>query len=204
MMLIRWIGTEIRIFAYLQNTILVVCFLGLGLGCFTSHREINLRSLILPLFVMTLILAIPVSRKALGAISEMLSVMKDLTIFYQGMSSSSSMTILLVFMGLSLTYLIMLLILDMFVPIGRILGRLLDNHPNTIWAYSVNIFGSLIGAWLFVFMSRFYAPPILWCSLVVLLLLGFLNEPGRTRIINLALCLGLVILSWVAGWNQVL
>ena len=93
----------------------------------------------------------------------------------------------------------MLLILDMFVPIGRILGRLLDNHPNTIWAYSVNIFGSLIGTWLFVFMSRFYAPPVLWCSLVVLLLLGFLNEPGRTRIINLALCLGLVILSWFAG-----
>ncbi len=33
MLLIRWIGTEIRIFAYLQNTILIVCFLGLGLGC---------------------------------------------------------------------------------------------------------------------------------------------------------------------------
>ncbi len=30
-MLIRWIGTEVRIFAYLLNAVLVVCFLGLWL-----------------------------------------------------------------------------------------------------------------------------------------------------------------------------
>ena len=32
LLLIRWISTEIRIFAYLQNTVLVVCFLGVGDG----------------------------------------------------------------------------------------------------------------------------------------------------------------------------
>ena len=40
LMLIRWIGTEIRIFAYLQNTVLVVCFMGLGLGCLTCRKPI--------------------------------------------------------------------------------------------------------------------------------------------------------------------
>ena len=39
LMLIRWIGTEIRIFAYLQNTVLVVCFMGLGLGCSRAGRQ---------------------------------------------------------------------------------------------------------------------------------------------------------------------
>ena len=38
LLFIRWIGTEIRIFAYLQNTVLVVCFLGLGMGCWTCRR----------------------------------------------------------------------------------------------------------------------------------------------------------------------
>ena len=38
MLLIRWVGTEIRIFAYLQNTVLVVCFLGLACGCFTCRQ----------------------------------------------------------------------------------------------------------------------------------------------------------------------
>ena len=50
MLLIRWISTEIRIFAYLQNTVLVVCFLGLGLGCFTSKQPINMRNMLVPLF----------------------------------------------------------------------------------------------------------------------------------------------------------
>lgn len=77
MMLIRWISTEIRIFAYLQNTVLVVCFLGLGLGCFTSRQPIVIRDLLLPLFVLTLLMAIPETRKALGHISEMLGVLGD-------------------------------------------------------------------------------------------------------------------------------
>jgi hypothetical protein len=32
LLLIRWIATEVNIFAYLQNTVLMVCFLGLGMG----------------------------------------------------------------------------------------------------------------------------------------------------------------------------
>jgi spermidine synthase len=46
MLLIRWIGAEIRIFAYLQNSILVVCFLGLGIGCFTSRQPVVLRRML--------------------------------------------------------------------------------------------------------------------------------------------------------------
>jgi len=38
LVLIRWIGTEIRVFAYLGNLILVVCFFGVGLGCSLSER----------------------------------------------------------------------------------------------------------------------------------------------------------------------
>ena len=38
LVLIRWIGTEIRIFAYLGNLILVVCFFGVGLGCYRAAR----------------------------------------------------------------------------------------------------------------------------------------------------------------------
>src|SRR5689334_12969140 len=57
---IRWIGTEIRIFAYLQNTILVVCFLGLGLGMFTSSRPIEIKQSLIPMTVLLLLMAIPV------------------------------------------------------------------------------------------------------------------------------------------------
>src|SRR6266404_3640250 len=56
LMLIRWIGTEIRIFAYLQNTVLVVCFMGLGLGCLTSHRPARLGAMLWPLLVLVLLM----------------------------------------------------------------------------------------------------------------------------------------------------
>ncbi|MCX5892776.1 MAG: hypothetical protein NTW80_07365, partial [Deltaproteobacteria bacterium] len=78
MLLIRWIGTEIRIFAYLQNTVLVVCFLGLGLGCFTSRKPIRLRDMLLPLFILVLLLAIPITRTGLSSTSDLLSVLGDL------------------------------------------------------------------------------------------------------------------------------
>jgi len=81
MLLIRWIGTEIRIFAYLQNTILIVCFLGLGLGCFTCRQPIRLHQSLVPLFIIILLLAIPIVRLGLGKISELLSLLGDLVIW---------------------------------------------------------------------------------------------------------------------------
>src|SRR3954463_8894083 len=81
MMLIRWVGTEIRIFAYLQNTILIVCFLGLGLGCFTCRRPVHPHHSLLPLLVLTGLLAIPVTRAPFASISERLSFLNDLAIW---------------------------------------------------------------------------------------------------------------------------
>src|SRR5215470_867320 len=38
-MLIRWIGTEVRLFAYFQNLTLIACFLGFGLGCYRASGK---------------------------------------------------------------------------------------------------------------------------------------------------------------------
>src|SRR4051812_10349281 len=61
-LLIRWVGTEVRIFAYMQNTILVLCFLGLGLGCFSCRQPIRLSWTLAPLAVVFALLAVPQSR----------------------------------------------------------------------------------------------------------------------------------------------
>jgi hypothetical protein len=36
--LIRWVATEVRIFAYAKNLALLLCFLGFGLGCALAAR----------------------------------------------------------------------------------------------------------------------------------------------------------------------
>src|SRR5437762_4341853 len=77
LLLIRWVSTEIRIFAYLQNTVLVVCFLGLGMGCWTCRQPARPRDALIPLFLLTLLLAIPLTRQGLGKISQLFSVLND-------------------------------------------------------------------------------------------------------------------------------
>jgi len=199
MLLIRWIGTEIRIFAYLQNTVLVVCFLGLGLGCFTSRKPIIMRNMLIPLAVLTLLLAIPITRAGLGKTSELLSVLDDLLIWANHYTSGPVQTTFAVVLGSAITYCLMVMLLDIFVPIGRILGRLMNEHPSTIWAYSVNVAGSLLGTWLFVLLSIWYQPPLTWFLVLGGLTLFFLARRGQSWKLNYALMAGIIILSFFAG-----
>lgn len=199
LMLIRWIGTEIRIFAYLQNTILVVCFLGLGLGFFTCRQPIILRNSLIPLSVLLLLLAIPIVRTVLGLSSEFLSVVGDFVVWQHEITASPLKSVLYVILGLTITYCLLVLIVDIFVPIGRLLGRLIDDHPNSIGAYSVNVAGSLVGTWLFVVLSLFYLPPILWIVVVVILMAILIFWTRLDWRINIALLGIMAILAWFAG-----
>jgi spermidine synthase len=202
MLLIRWIGTEVRIFAYLQNTILVACFMGLGLGCFTSRQPINLRQSLIPLTFLLALMAIPLSRLALSKTSELLSVLGDMVIWAPVNATDFLTTALFVILGLALTYSLIIVIIDIFVPIGRLLARLMDEHPHTIWAYSVNIAGSLVGTWLFVLLSFFYQPPFTWFLVLGGLMLLFVIWSQRDIKINLVLLGSLIVLSWFAGLEQ--
>src|SRR5687767_6671209 len=121
LLLIRWISTEIRIFAYLQNTVLVVCFLGLGMGCWDSKRPFALRDVLLPLTGLVVLLSVPYTRSALGMVTELLAGFGDLVI-WAGRTKSGWEVLGRSAIGLLLTLLIMALIWDTFVPFGRLLG----------------------------------------------------------------------------------
>ena len=40
--LIRWLGCEVRVFAYFKNLVLIACFVGFGLGFYCSNRRIRI------------------------------------------------------------------------------------------------------------------------------------------------------------------
>lgn len=61
MLMIRWVSSDIRIFAYFKNFVLVACFLGFGLGCYLCRRRVQLMALIAPLLLLTVILKAPIS-----------------------------------------------------------------------------------------------------------------------------------------------
>lgn len=198
MMLIRWVSTEVRIFAYLQNTVLVVCFLGLGVGCFTCRQPASARQILLPLLALVAVLAVPATRDVVGRIAHWLSILDDLPIWYAEVSHDFHEAGVKVACGLVLAFGLMVLLWEIFLPIGRILGRLIDDDPNTIRAYSVNVAGSLLGIWLFAAMSACYLPPGAWGLAAGLLLLPLLGK-GRQPWVDVALVAAIVVGCWAGG-----
>lgn len=198
MMLIRWIGTEIRIFAYLQNTVLIVCFLGLGMGCFTCKQPINMGRGLVALLLLTGALSVPFARRICAGITEQLSVLGDFVIWNPQNPTGMVAMIFNVLCGLILTFGIMLLLWEIFMPMGRILGRAMNNHPNTIVAYSANVAGSLIGIWAFVALSALATSPFVWVA-VSAAMLSYFAVVGTDRKQNLAVLLATIMIAAFAG-----
>jgi spermidine synthase len=167
--------------------VLVVCFLGLGIGLFTSRRTISAQRGLFALAILAAALAFPPSREMLAQTSLFLSVLGEMNFWNTAYTDSGLVAIRYLIAGLSVTFLVMVLILEPFIPIGRLLGRLLDDHPRPIVAYSINVVGSLVGIWLFAGLSRFSQPPVTWFVLLTLLALPFLLARRPTDWFALAL-----------------
>jgi SAM-dependent methyltransferase len=157
-----------------------------------------LRHLLLPLLVLTSVLVLPPTRSLLRAITRMLSVFQDMVIWSGTTRVGAAETVLLVFLGLFLTFLLMVLVWDMFVPLGRLMGRLIEDHPSTIRGYSLNVAGSLLGIWLFVLLSALSQPPWVWIAVLGGLLVFFLGPSRPAGRLDLALLAAILALSFFA------
>jgi len=75
----------------------------------------------------------------------------------------------------------------------------MNAHPNPIWAYSVNILGSVIGTWTFVLLSYFYQPPLIWFLIAGGLFTIFIIWTKKDIAANFSLLILIVILSFFAS-----
>jgi spermidine synthase len=173
LLLIRWVSTEINIFAYLQNSILVVCFLGLGMGLlYPKPGPKTLTPSILCFSLITLLLAFPITRQGAAFISTSLSFFHDFVIWDQTTHE--------VAFGIKLTVvtiaIVALLILSaalwgVMVPLGQSLGASFQRSRHPLLAYSFDIGGSLFGIWLYTILGYFSLPPVAWIGVGGLLFL---------------------------------
>ncbi|MEA3297864.1 MAG: hypothetical protein U9R56_08375 [candidate division Zixibacteria bacterium] len=173
--LIRWLSTEARIFAYVNNLVLLSCFLGIGLGCYFSRRKIFIWITAVALASLVLMIKLPLLLQIQGRelhifrdVPLLLSAFTDSLVWYE---PNSGAVFYLTVLGMISTFIIFFTVLMVFVPLGQLLGRLLDDHKNTVVAYSINVAASVVGIWCFGSFSLIYSPPWVWFSLIVLLLL---------------------------------
>jgi hypothetical protein len=175
-LLIRWISTEVRIFAYVSNLVLLACFLGMGIGCYFSRKKES----ILFSFGLLAIIALAAQSDTFKQITGLLSGFSDSVIWEHSLRESNLLPAL---QGVGLTLFLFLMVLGAFIPLGQILGRFLDQHPRVIEGYSVNIVASLIGVWAFNLFSLYYTKPWMWFSFSLLVLWYFIPRSRNSYIL---------------------
>ncbi len=172
--LIRWISTEIRIFAYVSNLVLLACFIGMGAGCFFSHKKINILFSLLMLAVITL----AVKSAPFVMITDLLGSFQDSVIWSQALTPHNFLPAL---KGIVLTLIMFGMVASIFFPLGQLLANMFASHEKIIIAYSINILGSIIGIWLFGLLSFLYTPPLIWLILSMACGLLFIERKPINR-----------------------
>lgn len=202
LLLIRWIGTEVNIFAYLQNSVLVICFLGLGVGCARSDKKVNLGIALLFLIVLVALQQIPITKDLLATTSVLLSTVGDLIVWNRAISEHAATTIVSVSIGLCVTFILMSLMFNIFVPLGQILGGLFDKHPRVLMAYSINLLGSLFGIWIFVALGVLELSPRWWFLVLAPMLLLVVLRAERLHKVHVLMVLALALIPWIPSAQE--
>jgi SAM-dependent methyltransferase len=161
MMMIRWVSSDIRIFAYFKNFVLIACFLGFGLGCYLCRRRVQLVALIAPLLLLTLILKAPISplRRSISALPQLLGASVEVHMWGVPALPTSWTGMLL---ALAFIVPLFAVIAIAFIPFGQLVGWYLENAPKGVTAYSVNVIASLAGIAAFTLLCFLHQPPWVW------------------------------------------
>ncbi|MBV9183911.1 MAG: methyltransferase domain-containing protein [Acidobacteria bacterium] len=183
MMMVRWISSEIRVFAYFKNLVLVACFLGFGLGCYLCRRRVQLLALIVPVLVLTLILKTPLSpiREIITALPQMLGGGTEIRIWGVPALPTSWLGTLL---GMAVMVPLFSVVAMVFIPLGQVVGWCFETASAGVIAYTVNVFASLAGIAAYTLLCFLSQPPAAWMLVAgVFSLLAFWRQPKARSIL---------------------
>lgn len=162
-MLIRWIGTEVRVFAFVQNLALVACFLGFGLGCYRFSRRSSLLRSVAAITGLVMLVQMPVERwrDIIARISDLLTLTPDAALWGGKWMHPANLPLYTV-AAISVTALMLLLVVFAMIPFGQWVGEYLNECSHLEVAYAVNLMGSLAGTWAIAALAFLWLPPIWW------------------------------------------
>jgi spermidine synthase len=200
LLLIRWVSSEVQVFAYFKNFVLIACFLGFGLGCYLVRRPISLLSLLVPLVTLAVIIKLPwpALRQLIIDLPAFIGASSEVNVWGVPYIPLGGSSLFLLAMALLVVVPIFALIALAFIPIGQLVGWYLENAPNGIAGYTVNIVGSLVGIGLYTLLCFLFQPPPVWFLLAGLMLVWFVWPLARLRwfaAMVLPICVGLTALA---------
>ncbi|MDT8067297.1 MAG: methyltransferase domain-containing protein [Terriglobia bacterium] len=169
LLVIRYLSTEIRTFAYLKNLPLIATFLGIGMGMILGSRTERLRRPFAGLatfFFLMIWICTQTGRNHFGLPNNDYGIWNNY--FEGGVMGTVSY---FVFVGAFLY-----LVVRFFVPLGGMVGQYMAEEPRPLRAYAINLFGSFAGIALFTLVSFLGSPPWVWLMIGFLLLLPLLPK----------------------------
>ncbi|CAN5348036.1 hypothetical protein BH10CYA1_BH10CYA1_16920 [soil metagenome] len=197
-LVIRWLSTEIRIFGYFKNLILMGAFVGLGLGCasasFVSAEKSNKASAVGEYFPYLLLLLTGLIAAAPYIGLNHINFVLQTDVFFWLQKADVITTIGQLFTNVAWVIVLFLLVVSVFDALGRKLGEELSKQES-LDAYSVNLGGSAVGVLVYNVLAFLQTSPGVWLLVGIGSLLPFYKKPSQL----IALAASVIIAFWSVG-----
>lgn len=188
--LIRWLPAHIFSIAFFSNVVLIAAFCGLGLGFLLTHNKIDLFKYF-PYFFAAICAVVLFLRKVQVDIPSQAQTW--IWSYYSGNKIDQiayfKIPILL------LVGLVFLFTVAVFVPVGQRIGKLMGEFES-LKAYSLNIFGSLLGVIVFGVLALFYTPAYVW-FIIVGLIVFIVNDKDKKLFFGLIAVAVFIVSIWM-------
>ncbi len=180
--IIRWMSHQVRIFAYLNNVLLMASFLGMGLGVAIGRRRPRLIDFALPSLV--ILAAILTFSAQLGLLR---IAFPDPTLSIWGAETLRGNETFI--RNLSKIVALFSLVVWIFVCAGSVVGPLFSSL-RPLRAYTADLAGSLLGVIAMTVAAAFGTTPPVWLALAVIPIV--ILSP---RIISIVCAVAVVVLA---------
>ena len=199
---IRWFPAHVLLLTFFTNAVLLASFVGLSIGCLVSRHSRNFIRWT-PFLLLIGILAAH-GAELMPRMERMVDMGDNSQVVYFGADRHADPAKFAIPVEALAGFFFFLICLIMVGP-GQELGRALGRVPDRVWAYTIDIGGSLTGIALFALSSYLQLSPAFWFGIVVLIcgwmILRYVDENAKgARILAVVpLLLVLIIGSWRTG-----
>ncbi len=161
---IRWFPAHVLFLTFFTNTVLLACFLGMSVGCLSARGRRDWFALTPALLGLALTSAFLVERVMLTGAGKYVDVggqSSPQLVFFGAEYHTEDLATFRIPVELINGFFFLIIALT-FVGPGQELGRALGRVPDRVQAYTINIFGSVVGIALFAGLSALRLSPLWW------------------------------------------